>query len=264
MADGGDAYAHSRRQPWTFFALVLVLAAPFWLLSAATGFLLLPGLPVAALMVVCPAIAGALLAYRSDGAPAARALMARAFDFRRIRKSVWLVPALFMAPLVAVLAFETLRMTGTKVPPPQISIGTLAGLGGLFLVAALAEELGWSGYAIDPLQEQFGALGGALIVGLVWAIYHFLPLLEVGRSIGWVAWWTLGTVSFRVLIVWLYNNTGRSVFAAAILHASRNVCWQGFPVHGSYFDPRIDGLICAGVAVVIAAVWGPKTLSRRA
>jgi hypothetical protein len=37
-------------------------------------------------------------------------------------------------------------------------------------------------------------------------------------------------------MVWLYNNTRKSVFAVALFHAVSNVCWQSFPIHGSYFD----------------------------
>jgi hypothetical protein len=43
-----------------------------------------------------------------------------------------------------------------------------------------------------------------------------------------------------VLIVWLYNNTGKSVFGAALYHAISNGCTILFH---SYYDPRITGLI---------------------
>jgi hypothetical protein len=49
------------------------------------------------------------------------------------------------------------------------------------------------------------------------------------RTAGWIAWWSLNTVALGVLFTWLYNNTGHSVFAAAL----------------------------------VTAVWGPRTLARR-
>jgi hypothetical protein len=64
-------------------------------------------------------------------------------------------------------------------------------------------------------------------------------------------------------MVWLYNNTDKSVFAVALFHAVSNVCWQSFPIHGSYFDPRIDGLFMLGVAAVVTMVRGPQTLVKR-
>ena len=41
------------------------------------------------------------------------------------------------------------------------------------------------------------------------------------------------------LIVWLCNNTGQSVFAAALFHATLNLTWMLFPVYGSHFDMRL-------------------------
>ena len=54
----------------------------------------------------------------------------------------------------------------------------------------------------------------------------------------------------RLVMVWLFNNTGGSVLGAAVFHAISNLCWQLFPVQGSWFDPRIHGLLMATVAVV--------------
>src|SRR5208282_2503686 len=79
-----------------------------------------------------------------------------------------------------------------------------------------------------------------------------------------IAGWFLGTVSFRVLIVWLYNSTGRSVFAATLFHMTFNVSWQLFPVHGSHFDPRVTGMIFSFAAVVVVLIWGPRSLRRSA
>lgn len=107
-----------------------------------------------------------------------------------------------------------------------------------------------------------GALAASTMLGLVWAALHYIPLLQVGRSAAWIAWGSLGTVAMRVVMVWLYNNTGRSVFAVTLFHAMSNLAWQLFPVQGSYFDPRIHGLIFAVIAAAVAIIWGPRTLSR--
>ena len=121
------------------------------------------------------------------------------------------------------------------------------------LQAAFARQLGWSGYAVDPLQDELGAFMAAMAEGVVWAAWHFIPLAEAHRSIGFVAWWTVNTIAMRVVIVWLYNNTGRSVFMAALLHAMSNLTWQLFPVNGSFYDPRVTAPITALVAVLVVA-----------
>lgn len=246
-----------------FFLLASVLAIPFWLLGATTGLELLPGLPVAALMVVCPVTAAAIMTYRERGGVGVAALLKRSFDFRRIRARAWYVPILLLMPGVMALSFAAMRLAGVPVPAPQVALGPALVLCAVFFAGALGEELGWSGYAIDPMQDRWGAVPAAVALGLFWAVYHYVALAEAHRSFEWIAWWSLVTVAARVIMVWLYDNTGRSVFAVALFHMTQNVTWQLFPVHGSYFDPRITGSILALVAAGVIAVWGPRTLTRR-
>lgn len=101
-----------------------------------------------------------------------------------------------------------------------------------------------------------------LVLGVVGVIWHLVPLLLIHRSLSWIAWWCLYAVAARILIVWLYNNTGRSVFAAALFHATLNLTYMLFPVYGSHFDMRLGGLVMAFAAAIVTVVWGPKTLAR--
>jgi membrane protease YdiL (CAAX protease family) len=241
--------------------LVFVLSLPFWLAGALTAAQLLPALPVSALMFVCPATAATILVFRERRRKGVKELLARALDFRRVNVAIWYVPDILLMPGVMILSYGVICLMGVPLPAPTFSIGTTLALFVVFFIGALGEELGWSGYVIDPLQERFGALGGALLLGVVWAVWHYIPLLEAHRSLGFIAWWSLGTIAARVLIVWLYNNTGKSVFVATLFHAMVNLTWQLFPINGSYYDPRVTGLIMAAVAVVVVIVWGPRTLA---
>jgi hypothetical protein len=63
----------------------------------------------------------------------------------------------------------------------------------------------------------------------VWAVWHWVPLLQVGWSVPWIAWWTLCSVAVRVVMVWLFVNTGRSVFAMALFRAAQH---RGRPRRG--------------------------------
>ena len=68
-----------------FFRLVFAFALPFWILGALADAQVLPGLRVAALMAVCPAVA-ALIWRQSHGRPARHAaLLARLLGCNRIR-----------------------------------------------------------------------------------------------------------------------------------------------------------------------------------
>lgn len=253
------------RSPWAFFGLVFLLSIPFWAAGALTSRQLLPALPISALGFIVPVLAAAILVYRQEGRAGVTALLRRALDVHRIAHKVWLIPLFLLEPLIKTAAYLIQRLAGTPVPAPQIApVYALALLGGFF-IAALGEELGWSGYAIDPLQERFGALRASLIIGVVWAVWHFIPLAQAQRSAGFIAWWSLETVALRVIITWFYNHAGRSVFVAAIYHAMVNLTWQLYPVSGSFYDPRVTGLVTALAAVLLVILWParPDALARK-
>lgn len=243
-----------------FFGLVILLTAPFWVLGALVNEDLLPGLPIAALAVVCPTMAAALLSIHEGGRVKVLELLGRGVDFCGVRR--WVIPTILINPVLFGLAFILARKLGAEVPNPVFSALSALTLFGLFLPAALLEELGWSGYALDRLQERLGAVSAALSLGVFWALWHIPALLQVGRSLEWIAWWCLWTVSVRVIMVWLYNWSGASVMAVALYHATSNLCWQIYPVNGSHFDPRLSGLIALALAVsLVAQRYG--TSSRR-
>ena len=182
---------------------------------------------------------------------------------RRIRNKIWYLPIIVLQPAVALLSYGVMRMLGMPLPTLQLSLTTAIALLVLFLVSALGEESGWSGYLIDPLQERWGALTASIVLGFVWAAWHLVPLLQVGRAPGWIAWWSLGTVATRVLHTWLYNNTGKSIFGAILFHAMTNLSWQLFPNNGSHYDPRITALIVTAVAALVTLQWGAQTLAAK-
>ena len=262
--DHPSSTATSRaRSPLVFFILVFALSLPFSLIDTATGLEVLPGLPVSALVVTfCPLFAALILAYRANRKAGAVELLKRAFDFKRISAKAWYAPVVLLMPGVMVLAYGVMRLLGSPIPAPQFSPLAPLLIFVPLLIAALGEELGWMGYAIDPMQARFGALQAGIVLGVVWSVWHIVPLIQVGRSPEWIAWWFLTSMAHRVIIVWLYNNTGKSVFAAAVYHAMINVTWQLFPINGSYYDPRIVGLIVTCTVVIVTLLWGPKTLAR--
>ena len=251
-----------QRSPLTYFVLTFAFSIPFWVVGAVSRLQLLPGIPVSALMLVAPVTAALIFVYREHKAAGVKTLLKRAFDFPRIQFTIWYLPTILLMPSIMVIAYVVMRMTGVALPNPHFSLITTLILFAVFFVTALCEELGWAGYVTAPLQARFGALGGALLLGVVWAVWHFIPLWEAQRSLDWIAWWSLGTLASRVIITWLYNNTGRSVFVATLFHTMMNLTWQLFPTNGaySYYDPRVASLITLVVAVVVVIGWGPRTL----
>jgi hypothetical protein len=97
-----------------------------------------------------------------------------------------------------------------------------------------------------------GALGASLTLGTAWAAWHVIPYLQAHNSITWRAWQCLATVGLRVFIVWIFNNTSGSVFAAISFHTMVNICDFIFPNYGSNYDPEV-------FAIIIAVAVGQRT-----
>ncbi len=248
--------------PYAFFVVTLALTLPLWIAGSLSSIMLLPGLPLSSLMVICPVSAGVILRLREAGTAGAAQLLKRAFDVCRIRSAVWIALALLLQPAVYISSYAAMRLLATPMPSAQIGGLTVVTLFVMFFVAALGEELGWMGYAYAPLEKRWGAAGAAIVIGVVWAAWHLIPFFQAERSLSWIAWQSMYLLGSRVLIVWIFKNTGRSVFAAALFHATGNLSWQLFPVQGSLYDPRSTALLVAALAVGIVAFAGPRRLTR--
>ncbi len=257
-----NASPSQEKIPLAYFALAFILAVPFWLFGR--GKLPLPiNLPVGALVTFVPVAAAAVLSYQQSGKRGVQELLKKIFDFQKIRNTIWYLPALLLQPLIYFLSYLTMRLAGLPLPNP-ISIPLLLAPAFflMFFIGDAGEELGWSGAAIDPLQNRWGAFKASLILGVVWAAWHVIPFIQTGNPPMWIVWKSLSVVAIRVLIVWVYNNTGRSVFAAILIHDMTNVSEFLFPNYGSHYDPFVGGLITWLAVAVIVFGWGRKTLAQ--
>ena len=243
------------RSPLKFVVLVFTLSIPIWLIQPRDW-------PISA-SVGAPLIAALILVYREEGGGGVRRLLSRVFDQRRIRKGIWYGPIILLMPVIYLLTYGVMSLMGLPLPDePYCPFLMIPLLFVLFFILAIGEEVGWTGYATDPLQDRWSALRTSIVLGLVTAIWHFVPLIQMGRTPIWIAWWSLGSISIRVLTVWLYNNTGRSLFAGIVFHAMNNLSFALFPNYGSHWDPAVAGVITAIVAVIVTFLWGPRTLAR--
>lgn len=249
-----------------FFGLVLALSGTFYLVGFLAGDLPWIGarLPASALMFVCPAVAAVMLVRRRGGRRGLRAWLSAAFRPPRRRQVVWYLVAALLPPLIMVLSYLVMRGAGMPLPEsPVIRWSHAPLLAVIFLVSALAEELGWSGYATGPLRRRWGTLAAGLVIGVVWAAWHVVPHLQTGHDLAWIAGHGTFTVLFRVILVSLYAETGASVVAPTICHASFNVAWSLFPNAGSHYHPTVTAAVTAAAAAVVLAL-PPRRRRRRA
>lgn len=246
--------ASEQRPVLRYVGLVYGLSLPLWVLGPLADRWLRGAIPIdlpaAALQAVNPAMAATILSYRQGGRPAVRALVGRLLGRDTAGGGRWFAVALLLKPAISLASYAVQRLLGLRLPRRGTPLKAAAAMLPVFLVAAAAEEVGWSGYAIEPLQERWGAEKAGAALGAVWATWHVVPMLQAGRSPGWVAWKVLDTVAARVVIVSLYNGAGGSVPVAVLCHAMANVSEFMFPYYGSGYDPRISSVLTWLVAAV--------------
>lgn len=252
-----------------FFLIVYGLSIPLWIIERFIDIKGLPlNIPITDILAAfTPLIAATILVYKEEGKTGVKRLFKRIFDFNKIEKKVWYIPIIFLPFFMYLLIFSIIyllkRPFSTTFQETFLSIFVLFIF---FFLGAIAEEVGYMGYAIDPMQDRFGALKASILMGIPWAIWHYPSIIQQGHNATWIAWGTLGTVAVRVLIVWIYNNTGKSLFACILFHASLNVGRVLFPkddVHSPLVDyPDIHYSTIAMTAVIVVFLWGSKTLSQ--
>jgi len=92
------------------------------------------------------------------------------------------------------------------------------------------EEIGWMGFLQARLQERYGPLLASILVTIPFALYH-LPGLMVQNGVALslaqlpLVLLLLGVLALsqlfgRVVLMWLYNTTHRSVLLVVLFHAS--------------------------------------------
>jgi membrane protease YdiL (CAAX protease family) len=185
----------------------------------------------------------------------------QAFDHKKIKKKKWYIPIIFLMPVIILMSYWFMQMAGASLPKPLTPLLSAFIFFFIFLIGAIGEEVGWSGYAIDPMQNKWGALKASIILGLVWAIWHIIPYSQAHQAPKWIVWQCIGTVFLRVIMVWIYNNTAKSVFATVLFHVMINVSMFMFPNYGSHYNPFVGAIFIILTVIIIVMFWGAKTLA---
>ena len=207
------AYAIS----WSLDASVLVLGMePSWTRWIISGFLSALGPAIAA---------GVVLSVSGDSL---RDWLGRVVRWRVRPK--WYAAAVGIPVIVALGSGAVLQLVGGPVDfasfafdPITLGIGILLGT----TIGGGQEELGWRGFAQPELQERYGGLRAAVIVGVLWGGWH-LPLFFDPTAIH-SQWppsaqlaYFVGIVAFSILLAWVYNGSGGSILLAMLMHGAEN------------------------------------------
>ncbi len=132
----------------------------------------------------------------------------------------------------------------------------LAGLAAVLVLNGLGEEMGWRGYALDPLARRFGRVQGTLVLTLVWAVWH-LPLFWLNASMAalvgpMLLGWLFSLACGAFALADLYWSSGRRLWLVALWHVAYNAVVA---------TPATEGLPAAAASVFVV-VWGIDALRR--
>jgi membrane protease YdiL (CAAX protease family) len=229
-----------RHAALSYYALVFVISWGGMLVLVGPGGI--PGteqqvrtlMPLALVVLFAgPSLSGILMTAIVHGRAGLRGLVSRLLRWRVGTR--WYAIAILTGPLLVSAVLVPLSLVSPDFVPGLVTsddklallmFGIAWGLvGGGFL-----EELGWTGFAVPTLRLRHGALTTALIVGLLWGVWHFLiafwgsSSLSGGRSVGmfvaaFLVFYIAALPAYRVLMVWVYDRT-QSLLVAMLMHAS--------------------------------------------
>jgi len=225
---------------------------------------LLPQLDV----VVLASVVGLLMVLCLQGVAGIRRLASRLRPW--LLGQGWPVLAVcLLLPLgVVVLPVKILAALGVAVPHlrwegwPNYLYSAVIGAG--MIGPGLFEEIGWRGFALPHLQRRYSALVSSLILGLVWACWHF-PNFFFFTPTKLAIFVPMGMV-ISVIYTWVYNSTGGSLFAVVVLHGATiapGKLFAGGDAGGSLTRGVITGLLCVVIAVWLVWRYGAANLSWR-
>lgn len=211
-------------------------------------------------------IAAYLAAALSGGTPAVLDLLRRLV---RVRVAwVYYVAALLLVPLIAGIAILVGKLFGGSANVgEEVSAGALPAVFALNLwLFLITEETAWRGLALPRLQNRMSPLGAALLLGLVWGVWHVPLFLTEGTFQARIPFlgFMLSILATSVMISWLYNRARGSVLIAALCHASTDVtiAYLGVMTSGGLLFWLFVAAQC--VAAVVLATQLPARAGRDA
>jgi membrane protease YdiL (CAAX protease family) len=243
-----------------YFVIIFAISISLFLLgSLAEDWL--PELSIAlnfsSLMVVAPISAALICIYKEKGISGVKNLLKKTHDFRKITRKIWYLPILFLMPAITLIDYWIMNRTKSTIPDQQIPLPTFLMFFLLFFVAAIGEEVGWQGFAYERLEKRYNALTSGLLLGIISAGWHLIPLIQLHNPPSWIFWQSINIFLTRIIVVWIFNNAGKSVFAAILYHTIYNLCTMLIP----NYDPMIAGLTLMVFVIAIISMWGANTLS---
>ncbi|MEZ4797563.1 MAG: type II CAAX endopeptidase family protein [Flavobacteriaceae bacterium] len=178
-------------------------------------------------------------------------------QFKIQKKNVkWLLLSLFLYTMLSYLAsaISGLVFNGNFIWVPNFKIPISKVW--LIFVLAFFEEIGWRGFALPQLLEKFSFVQSSLLVGIVWALWHF-PGYLVGfgapNDIPFIVF-SLWVLASSFIFSWLYIKSNKNVWTAVLLHFGANMALQLYPIMPSPAGTSITFYIMTLLVLTIAII----------
>jgi len=159
----------------------------------------------------------------------------------------WSFVALLLIPGLFLISVPLNIFPGKQPNPsiqfPEISFSLLGLIAvkffyQFFFFNATGEETGWRGFVLPRLQARTSPLMASLIIGSIWAFWHFPYWRSDGRPVLTTGFWIemlIGHILASFLIMWMYNRSKGSILVAGIAHAAMNTYQAFAPFSNSLF-----------------------------
>lgn len=164
-----------------------------------------------------PAIAALILVLYRHGLDGIRRFLSRLLLWRA--SLYWYGLILIVVPLVFyVSALFKEGEYAALFPFASIQAYLLALL--IMVIKGPVEEIGWRGLALPLLQRRMAPIWAGLVIGIVWAVWHFPAFLLSGTV--YSSWsvmpFFVGTVALSIIMTPLFNCSRGSILIAALFH----------------------------------------------
>ena len=219
--------------------------------------------------VASPSVFGFIFTRLVDGKAGVRALLARAGRWRV--NPIWYAASLLLIPAVIGVSVLIRGLLGADLAGLDL-LGNLAFAVPISLLAAVMEEFGWRGFMLPRLLKRGSALKAALIVGVVWALWHapinYLGLSKYGmQALPILFALVILPIAQTVIMVWIHNSAKQSMLMMILTHFSITGGFILFSLPNPTAAAELRGdLVTAGMltlaAIVIVAAVGAKRLTR--
>lgn len=235
---------------WVLFGIGKLFKIPFtYDPRELGGLLVLMGVPAS----LVGATTSVLVINGRDGL---RHLFKRSFQWRF--SLIWYIAAISTPLLVTVANIIALIwITENEMPNNLFSSSMPFGFMLFFLVYdGLGEEIGWRGFALPEFQNIFGSLGGSIIVGILWALWH-LPLFFMPGSSQYgdsLILYIYLLTCWTIIMALFVSKAHGSVLPGILLHETANLV--AFTIN----YPRKYMFLFWGITALIASAFLPKPL----